>query len=304
MRRPKAFTLVELLVVIAIIAILIAILLPVCIKVRKRAQVLVCPIAYVGEDGGVYLTDPKGYYSVQISESGTLAQIQHNIWAPLSWSPSGRHLAYNGINRNTRLGGTWIEEPSSGRSWRFSIEFSGWIDSESFLATDRSVYKIFDANLPGGKPVDSVKIADGQPFYATIAPTPIGADFPYVASFVASDQTTHIGWVRKNYQPGRIIWKSKDLEDWVYLFPKIDPFNEYAAWGYQTEVKRLREDPSVPPMKVWGQFCDWTEDGNVLTLTYDRLAIYTKDGKLLRTLSPPVKPMPHLLAAYRKFQHR
>jgi prepilin-type N-terminal cleavage/methylation domain-containing protein len=57
--RSRAFTLVELLVVIAIIMILIAILLPVCIKIRTPALVLVCPIAYVGEDGAVYLTDPN-----------------------------------------------------------------------------------------------------------------------------------------------------------------------------------------------------------------------------------------------------
>jgi prepilin-type N-terminal cleavage/methylation domain-containing protein len=304
MRSRKGFTLVELLVVIAIIAMLIAIFLPICIKVRRRALVLVCPIAYVGEDGGVYLTDPKGYHSLQISESSTLVSPNHNIWAPLAWSPSGRRLAYNCVNRLSHFGGVTIQEPSSGRSWQMQgMLFSGWIDSESFLATDRNIYRVDDANQAVRAPVDSVNLSEGEPYYPTVAPTPLGADFPYVASFLESDGSTHIGWVRKNYHPGRILWKSKDMLNYVSLFPKIDPFNEYVACqgSARTLVKSLKEDRGVPPLEVYGEFCDWTDDGNLLTLTGYSLKIYTKDNKLLRTLSPPVRPALHYWAAYRKY---
>src|SRR3954463_5239170 len=95
MRRRKAFTLVELLVLMSITAILIAILLPVCIKVRTRALILVCPIAYVGEDEGVYLTDPKGGYSLRISEPGIGAGGFYLSDGHLSWSPWVHGLAYN-----------------------------------------------------------------------------------------------------------------------------------------------------------------------------------------------------------------
>src|SRR5882672_12884321 len=215
MRHRKAFTLVELLVVIAIIAILIAILLPVCITIRNRAQVLVCPIAYVGEDGGVYLTDPKGYHAVQISESGTITIPQHDRRSPLTWSPCGRRLSYYSFNRLTTVQSTCFQEPSSGRAWRLArVLVSGWIDSETFLGDDRNIYKIYNGNVP----VDSVKIRDEDPFYYTLSLNPIGADFPYVASFQESDGGTHIGWVRKDFRPGRVIWKSRDLPHAVYVY--------------------------------------------------------------------------------------
>src|SRR5438067_2309573 len=69
-RQRKAFTLVELLVVLAIIAILISILLPVLIKIRRRAMVLACPIAYVGEDSMIHICDPTGVRDLEVAKIG------------------------------------------------------------------------------------------------------------------------------------------------------------------------------------------------------------------------------------------
>jgi len=305
----RAFTLVELLVVIAIIAILIAILLPVITQVRRRALVLVCPIAYVGEDGAIYLTDPKGGHSLQVSPPDNKTGVQHAVWAPVSWSPCGRRLAFNSYGIMNPRHSSWFLEPT-GQMWRYNTQmFSGWIDSERFLGYDpgspeRSVYSIYDGNLPTHRAVGSVNFAGADASYYSLSPTPAGADFPYVAGVLRKDGTSEIAWVRKNLQVGRTIWRSTDLPDADYLFPKIDPFNECAAWGMvRTSVRRLRDDPSMRPLEIIGRFCDWTDDGNVLTIDYNRLAIYTKNGKLVRRLSPPVPPKGDMMAAYRKYGH-
>src|SRR5258706_6497320 len=135
MRRRNAFTLVELLVVIAIIAILIAILLPVCIKIRNRALVLASPIAYVGSDGGVYLTGPKGGYSVRLSPPGVRVVSYHGLDAPIGWSACGRRLAYHGTD-STGETVSYVHEPSSGKMWRVTgsqRRFSGWIDYDTYM---------------------------------------------------------------------------------------------------------------------------------------------------------------------------
>jgi hypothetical protein len=235
-----------------------------------------------------------------------VALIQHAVWAPLSWSPCGRRLAFNSYGIANPRHSSWFLEPSSGQMWRYNTAmFSGWIDSETFLAKDHNIYRIYDGNLPNPMPVTSVNFAVGDRSYDTITPAPIGADFPHVAGVMGSDGTGEIAWVRKNHQPGRVIWKSPDLPHAVSLFPKIDPLNEYAAWGMsRTSIRPLKDDPLVRPIEVDGRFCDWTQDGHVLTLSYNRLAVYTKDGKLVRRLSPPVPPKANMMAAYRKYGHR
>src|SRR5215204_4022624 len=159
MRQRKSFTLVELLVVIAIIAILLAIFLPVLRKARNKALVLACPIAYVGQDGIVYLTDPRGGYAIQISESGVHADSYHGLTAPVSWSPCGRRLGYRAYNPLTGVTGTFFHEPMSGRSWVIKDSyFGGFLSYDRFLESGAWGHNV--RIVENGKVSESFQIPD------------------------------------------------------------------------------------------------------------------------------------------------
>jgi len=305
LRRRKAFTLVELLVVIAIIAILIAILLPVCIKIRNRALVLASPIAYVGDDGGVYLTGPKGGYEVRISPPGIRANSSHGLDAPLGWSACGRRLAYHATDA-TGEAVSYVHEPSTGKEWRItgsSRRFSGWIDYNTYLGPGAWGHAII--KFETGDDRTFFQIPDSSNHYDTLAPAPACADGRYVAACHGGGAGCQIAFVNKNFLPAKVIWRWPDAQkdQHNHCSPQVDPTGEYAAWPLDggTAVRRIGESSSAPLTMLPGTFCDWTEDGNVL-INEGGLSVYSRDGKLMRKI--PTEHRPVGVAAYRKYGHK
>jgi prepilin-type N-terminal cleavage/methylation domain-containing protein len=299
----RAFTLVELLVVIAIIAILIAILLPVGITIRRRALALVCPIAYRGQDGGVYLTDPKGGHSLQISESGWVCSLNYTQCAPISWSPSGLRVAYNAFYPFGPTA-TFIHEPTTGKSWRIDgVTFNGWIDNDT-VACSGLAYRI-----DRGAVIKSLYPTIPVNLFA-LCPTPLGADHPYVARLNNPQNDIWVAWLGKDLQVSKTILRIPSRYGGNIpepFYPIVDPLAEYVALtnGFGG-VKSIKQHSTVPAESVAGWICDWTDDGQLLCQgggSIPGMYIYSKEGKLVRSIVPDNAPTAGP-AAYRKYGHK
>src|SRR5438128_3225327 len=164
--RSSAFTLVELLVVIAIVAVLISILLPVILKVRRRALVLVCPVAFVDRsDGSLHLTDLK--FSNNFSVSPGFIQPEH-IGPPM-WSPSGQWIGFEVSTGDAfRYDSIYIVNPSTGLTYRHSTKayssagalFGGWINDDQWIEYDYTEIYIRDAKT--GRTIRSIPTSGGN----------------------------------------------------------------------------------------------------------------------------------------------
>ena len=332
MNRRRGFTLVELLVVIAIIAVLMAMLLPVFMGIRRRALVLACPIAYVGSDGRLHLTDGSGKWDLDIA--GPYVSERH-FWdgSPPAWSPSGRRIGFTLIERDGSAEHYYcvIMDPLSGRFRKHAVQpppgygFWGWFDNDRFLEHVQGPADSWDTIL-----VRDAETGDVQRTVLLYEFRGCGNQSislaPQCGGYVIAGQRENcvslVALRRRDLSLGKTLWREAfpaSGDSGLNAGARADYMGEYVAWTrypmggrpVRIALKRLKDALDSPPQLLgepfaWVKFCDWTEDGNLLASMYENgaygLAVLDKRGKLLRRL--PVAIAANGGASWRKYGHQ
>ena len=321
MRKRKGFTLVELLIVIGIIASLMAILLPVLWKVRRKAMVLACPIAYIGVDRRIHLTDPLGKIDLSYEKAETRFDT-------IIWSPSGQKLGFLlHCEADLPTVHTGILDPMSGQISKYkpspSTGFWGWADSGSFIESGSSEVHVRDVKT--GAVLRRALFRNGDRLVSLTMPAPgnlaVGA---YVVSGMLAHNSVVVMLLRKDLSYGKVLLRILPIEGiGGGCDARVDPLGEWVAWTGVTKserrvgLKRLNESSSILPTVLGKQFsrvqfCDWTEDGNLLVNARKGgeassdwgLVILDKSGNVMRELATAVRPYRNSGASWRKYGHQ
>jgi len=298
-RQSNAFTLVELLVVIAIIAVLIAILLPVLQRARRKAVVLASPIVYHSfQDNALRVCDPRGNYNIEVTPSYGWFHARRP--GNPTWSSSGRTIGFEVNNWPAGPGNLpqymCILDPMSGIiTQHLEINpsprtyFEGWWDDSHFI--ENSGGRLYIRNAESGAVLYTF-LGGGAigPYYLI----PPGLPGRWVS---ATNNEAAVRFVRRDFTWGRNIWVSHgsmhaDSEDYPM---DVDWLGEWIAWtvsdgnNHKTAIKRLSDPCSMDPSYInfIGYFAQWTEDGNLLFLTGDGMAVLDKSGNTVRSWSVP-----------------
>jgi hypothetical protein len=316
--RRESFSIVEILVVVGIISVLIAILFPALAKARRSALVLACPIAYVGQDGGLYLTNENGTAELRISPPGWRVESRQGLESPMAWSPSGLTLAFQFYNPATSEGGWVLMDVMSGQGLRprgrRPYSFGGWIDNDTYLGSGAYFHNVLSVHT--GDPVSSFRLPDDR-HYDAFARVPRTCDGAFIASF-HGDSPSHIALVGRDYQPRKPVYTGPAVGTHHHHVPLVDPSGEWVAWSYSGALylhsvrgsSRVPATPvRMPPPYSSPEFCDWTENGRLLVNAalyggQQALVVLETDGRLVRQISTTTPPAPGSVAAYRKYEHR
>jgi len=341
-QNRRSFTLVELLVVIGIIVCLMTILLGVVWKVYRRAAVLSCPIAYIGNDHVLHLTDPSGKADIRLFSQTDPVRLNSGSYYPrqVQWAPSGMHLAapcYEPNGTRTIVG---VFDIKTGVAKACAVDpgvnFAGWLDSWHVTAADRNkLDTLVCADIESGAVDRKVKLPFENVFgYGVISPAPLtcsrGRYVTMRAAGAKNDSTgIDIVLLNKDLKISRIVWQAPDRKT-VNAHPRIDPMGEWVGWTMswsdnnqrvsRIAIKGVNQACSELPTMIGEQFpaaifCDWTEDGRVLANvakeldknnrpTKWALVILDRRGNLINEIPTAVPPQDETSAAWRKYGHQ
>jgi hypothetical protein len=279
-------------------------------------MVLTCPIAYIGEDGRIHLTDPNGKADLAYNLPESFLIIHY----PVVWSPSGRRIGFSlmkwkglGVPTNEYPA---ILDPMSGRITIHDSspgEFRQWLDEGRYL--DECFARPGIRNADTGQLIVKSKWPFDSPVHwisAPLAPHVDGRHVVFIHRGIGA-------YLRRDMTLGRTIWSCGTLGPYGPM--EVDPAGEWVAWsvfphgtpGGWVMLKRLDGPSTEEPIRLGTAlpgitFCDWTEAGELLVLVSEdgaqRLAIMDLSGNIVRRLPITVPPWYGPAASWRKYGHQ
>ena len=276
------------------------------------------PIAYLGTDSRIHLTDPTGGMDTPMNlvAQQTNCPVCHS---PPVWNPSGTRIAFRFAERGQYY--TGLLDPYSGQVRKHpenGQRFMGWFGGERYAAVvpgPNTLIHVRDSET--GAEVLAMR-NDGNAVFLSGAPP--NAPAPFVGAAMHQGRSAVV-LLRRDLGHGRRLWEEGGSAMQSIEMPRIDPFGEYVAWtsraggGPGIQMKHVNDALALPPTKIGADlfrqayFCDWTEEGMLLANVSNdarnwNLVIFDKRGQLVRQLNLDVKPVEGPVASWRKYTHQ